>query len=228
MRLLAALRDEPKAAVVGATAPEAREQPHGEGPRPAGGERLPEEEGRVGKVRHFAEEGGSRKGGQRRCPEDGRRADDGEEEGLDGAEVPLREVPGLGQSQQAAIEEAVQGGVVQLTAEDGHGRVHLRANLDTRAASPLRDQGRRHFRARAGGQRRGRVAPAVVAAGVVGVRGPADLQELGPAGRQLLQLRQTRAGCGGGGVDRPRRGRAAGSRDEVDQASLGRRRRLVS
>ena len=61
---LAALRDEAEAAVVGAAAPEAREQPHGQGPRPAGGERLPEQEGCVGEVRRFAEEGSGRGGRQ--------------------------------------------------------------------------------------------------------------------------------------------------------------------
>ncbi len=52
------LRDEPEAAVVGVAEPEAREEPHGEGPRPAGGERLPEEEGRVGEGGDFAKESG--------------------------------------------------------------------------------------------------------------------------------------------------------------------------
>ena len=52
--LLAALRDETEPAVVGPALPEAREEPHGEGPWPAGGERLAEEERGEGEVVELA------------------------------------------------------------------------------------------------------------------------------------------------------------------------------
>ena len=58
----------------------------------------------MGEGGDFAEEGVGGEGGQGGRPEDGRRTEDGKEGGLEGAKVPVREVPRLGQGPQAAVE----------------------------------------------------------------------------------------------------------------------------
>jgi hypothetical protein len=75
--MLCALREESESAVAGAALPQAREQPQGEGPGPAGRERLSEEDGSEGEVGDDAGGGESRGGRQRGRAEDGRGTDDG-------------------------------------------------------------------------------------------------------------------------------------------------------
>ncbi len=140
---------------------EAREKQHGEGPHSAGSECLHEEERREGEVRHFAEKRGVGRSGQLGCPKDGRGGDDGAEGGLNHAHVPLREVPGLRQRPQPAVEDGNQLGVPELTAQGNHHRSDLLADLDPRAATALGivgNQGGRHLGPRTSCQLRRRVA----------------------------------------------------------------------
>ena len=100
--MLPALRDEAVPSRARPAAPQAGEDPHGEGPGPAGREGLAEEEGGEGKVDLLAEVGRIKKGGQRSCPKDGRGADDGSQALLRHADVLLRQTPERGESAQTA------------------------------------------------------------------------------------------------------------------------------
>ena len=115
-----------------------------------------------------------------------------------------------------------------MAGEDDHRRVDLLADVHARAAAPLRYQGCRHLRARAGCQRRGGMPAAIMAARIVGVRSAANLRQLGPTGRQLEQLVQTSTSCGGSARRPPRGGKAAGAWREMSQVPPGRQRRLQS
>ncbi len=98
--MLPALREEAATAGAGAAPPQAREQPHGQGPGPACRERFAEEEGEVGDDA-VGDKGGG--GGQRGRAEHGLGADDGAQGLRNDLHVAVGEEPAIREQPQAAV-----------------------------------------------------------------------------------------------------------------------------
>jgi hypothetical protein len=103
---LPALRKEAATTGAGAALPQAREQPQGQVPGPAGRERFAEEEGGEGEVGDDAVGEKSGGGGQRGRAEHGLGADDGAQGLRDDLHVAVGEAPAIREQPQAAV---VQG-----------------------------------------------------------------------------------------------------------------------
>ena len=204
---LAALRDEAQATRAGPAPPQTSEEAQGEVPGPARREGLAEQQRGEGEVRRYPSVRGVKEGGQRSCPKDGRRADDGTKERLRHAHVRSGQAPEVGEISQAPVQKSEQRSVARRTAEHYHRRIQLSAERQPGRATPLRDEGRRHLGARARRQRGRGVPSAVVAAG--GIRGGrrAQLLELRPAADQVVEVR---APGGPSSPPRRRRGRKSG------------------